>query len=184
MTREGYNKHKELIEAFANGAEIQFYSKMHKGWIDTENPTWDLNIEYRIKPTKIVVEDCRIEFKDCSFNRVEYKVDKIGKVIEVRLNRIKTNNSRTKSTLFKDKEIAEAYAVLPQLIRLKDEYNKGWKPDWEDGDTKYYIAYYRNKLDLYEISYMQRILVFKTKEIRDKFFNDYKDLIEIAKPLL
>ena len=174
MTREGYKKYKKLIEAFANGAEIQFYSKMHKGWIDTENPTWDLNIEYRIKPTKI-------EFEDCSFNDEEYAVNELGDVLIFKDSGYKTEY---KKGFFKDKEIAEAYAVLPQLIRLRDEYNEGWKPDWEDGYTKYYIAYHKNNLDLYEISYTQRILVFKTKEIRDKFFNDHRDLIEIAKPLL
>lgn len=184
MTREGYNKHKELIEAFVNGAEVQFYSKMHKGWIDTENPTWDLNIEYRIKPTKIVVENCRIEFKDCSFNDKEYKVDKIGKVVEVRVDRLKININRTKSTLFKGKEIAEAYAVLPQLIRLRDEYNEGWKPDWEIEYVKYYIRVYKNKWHLDYHSSAHCLLAFKTEETRDRFFEDHRDLIEIAKPFL
>ena len=178
MTKEGYNKHKELIEAWGKGAEIQYYSKMRKEWIDTENPEWRVDLTYRIKPTKLEIEDC-------SFNEIEYKVDKIGKIVEVRVDRIKTNNNRTKSTLFKDKEIAEAYAVLPKLIRLRDEYNKGWKPDWgKDKSTKWVVYLSDNNINAGITSYTHYQLTFKTEEIRDKFFNDHRDLIEIAKPLL
>ena len=175
MTREGYNKYKELIEAFVNGAEIQFYSKMHKGCIDTENPTWDLNIEYRIKPNKI-------EFEDCSFNDVEYQVTEWSEVIES--TTVKEYSVENRKGFIKDKRVAKAYAVLPQLIRLVDEYNGGWKPDYKDGDDKHCISYYEDNLDLFVNSYLQRILVFKTEEIRDKFLKDHRDLIEIAKPLL
>ena len=170
MTREECKKHKELINAFANGAKIQYYFKSKGKWIDIENPIWDYYSEYRVKPTKLEIEDC-------SFNEIEYKVDKIGKVIEVKVDRIK-------STLFKDKEIAEAYAVLPQLIRFVDEYNEGWKPDWKDDCNKYCISSYQNTISKYSSTYTNEILSFKTTEIRDKFLNDYRDLIEIVKPLL
>ena len=178
MTREECKKHKELIEAFCNGAEIQYYFRSKGEWIDIENPTWDLNIEYRIKPTKIVVEDC-------SFNEIEYKLNRLGSVIEVAVNKLKVKVNKIKSILFKDKEIAEAYAVLPQLIRLKDEYNGGWKPDWENKDTaKYYIGRIGNDWNIGFSYKYPELLSFKSFEIRDKFFEDYKDLIEIAKPLL
>ena len=84
----------------------------------------------------------------------------------------------------KNKKVAEAYAVLPQLIRLVDEYNKGWKPNYKDGDCKYYVGCYEGNLELFVNSYTQRLLVFKSAEIRDKFLEDHRDLIEIAKPLL
>lgn len=176
MTREGLLKHKELFNKWLDGAEIQFSSNSNE-WIDLKNPSWDENIEYRVKPTKIEIEDCH-------FNEIEYKVDKIGKVVEVRVDRLKINNSRTKSTLFKDKELAEAYAVLPQLIRLRDEYNEGWKPDWEIEYVKYYIKVYKNKWNLDYHSSAHCLLAFKTEETRDRFFEDHRDLIEIAKPFL
>lgn len=178
MTKEEYNKHKKLIEEWGNGAKIQYYNKTKEEWVNIENPLWDYYSEYRIKPTNI-------EFEDCSFNEIEYKVDKIGKVVEVRVDRLKINNSRTKSTLFKDKEIAEAYSVLPKLIRLRDKYNEGWKPDLEDENTaKYYIGRYGNDWDIdftYKYPYL---LCFKSFAIRNKFLEDHRDLIEIAKPLL
>ena len=151
--------------------------KWCRKWFATKNPAWDSNIQYRIKSTKI-------EFEDCSFNETEYKVDKIGKVVEVRVDRIKINNNRTKSTLFKDKEIAEAYAVLPQLIRLRDEYNEGWVPDYKDGEDKHFIGCYEGELDLFSNQYTQRILAFKTEDIRDRFLEDHRELIEFVKPFL
>jgi hypothetical protein len=43
------HKHAEVIIAWANGAQIQV--KAHKlAWEDRENPLWDTDSEYRIKP--------------------------------------------------------------------------------------------------------------------------------------
>ena len=72
---------------------------------------------------------------------------------------------------FPTKEEAEACLALAQLCQLRDRYNDGWKPNWEDGTKKYTI-------------YFNKILAFKTLELRDKFLENFKDLIETAKPLL
>lgn len=47
------HKHKDVIIAWANGAQIQFQSSLMKEsneWEDIRTPTWATNIEYRIKP--------------------------------------------------------------------------------------------------------------------------------------
>lgn len=44
------HKHKDLIIAWANGAEIQMYSTLYVGWVDCPNPVWADCYEYRIKP--------------------------------------------------------------------------------------------------------------------------------------
>lgn len=179
MTREGYKKHKEVFDAWLNGEEIQFFSSNYNEWIDTENPVWDYNSEYRIKPTKL-------ELEDCSFNEIEYKVDKIGKIVEVRVDRIKINNSRTKSTLFKDKEIAEAYAVLPKLIRLRDEYNKECEPLCNKSVYDKHVIYvtYDGRITTDYLRNTQFLLTFNSRAVMLKFLEDHRDLIEIAKPLL
>lgn len=53
MTPEGYKKHKELIEAWANGAVIQTKSIIGN-WVDIVHypPDWDIKREYRIKPAE------------------------------------------------------------------------------------------------------------------------------------
>lgn len=44
------HKHCELIKAWADGAEIQMYSKTFRDWIDHQEPHWNPDYEYRIKP--------------------------------------------------------------------------------------------------------------------------------------
>ena len=47
------HKHKDLIIAWANGAEIQFqtsFMKEYNEWETTRKPTWVELIQYRVKP--------------------------------------------------------------------------------------------------------------------------------------
>ena len=60
----------------------------------------------------------------------------------------------------------------------------GWKPDWKEHDGKFVI---RPKYDNVECSTnatANRILAFPTEEVRDKFAETFRDLIEEAKELL
>ena len=78
----------------------------------------------------------------------------------------------------------ECTEALKKLIILRDYYNEGWQPNWQDDEWKYYIENYRGKLDTDRIHSTSVVLSFKTKEIRDKFLEDQRELLEIAKPLL
>lgn len=49
MTREGYNKHKEFIEAWANGALIEWFDEIDT-WRYEDYPLWNADVQYRIKP--------------------------------------------------------------------------------------------------------------------------------------
>lgn len=171
MTKEEL---KELFNAWLDGKTIQIYQTYKEKWADEKNPIWDNKFKYRVKPTKI-------EFKDCSFNDEEHCVDIFGRISTIDTADF---NIKDRINFIKDKEIAEAYAVLPQLIRLRDEYNEGWKPDWEIEYVKYYIRVYKNKWHLDYHSSVLCLLAFKTEETRDRFFEDHRDLIEIAKPFL
>lgn len=44
------HKHAEFIHAWAEGKEIQYFSKNANEWIDLDQPSWHLCDEYRIKP--------------------------------------------------------------------------------------------------------------------------------------
>ena len=48
MTREEYSIHKELIEAWGRGEEIEFCDARGDWWV-VENPHWDSTTKYRIK---------------------------------------------------------------------------------------------------------------------------------------
>ncbi len=59
-----------------------------------------------------------------------------------------------------------------------------WKPNWSNDLSKYYISFYKNKVDKGVISYSNQILAFPTEEMRDTFFDNFKELIEQCKELL
>ena len=88
-------------------------------------------------------------------------------------------------SIFPIKEEAEACVALAQLCQLREKYNDGWKPDWKDArERKYCIEIYNERLqrELYYIT--RKVLFFKNEELADKFLENFRDLIEIAKPLL
>lgn len=93
-------------------------------------------------------------------------------------------NPNTDKNLLPSKELAEAMLALCQLLQLRDCYNQGWKPDWTTNDFKYCIAICGNQVFKDSFWNAYKVLSFKTKEICDEFYNNFKELIEIAKPLL
>ena len=87
--------------------------------------------------------------------------------------------------IFPTKEEAKACLALAQLCQLRDKYNDGWKPDWNNGkEYKYSIVINTGRPFVETYFNVQKVLSFKTEELRDKFLENFKDLIEIAKPLL
>jgi len=48
MIKKQPHKHRNLIIAWANGAEIQL-KNIYNIWVYIKNPTWEKDIEYRIK---------------------------------------------------------------------------------------------------------------------------------------
>lgn len=85
--------------------------------------------------------------------------------------------------LLPNKEYAEAILALCQLIQLRDCYRQGWKPDWSDGNAKYCIKINSNHWKLDSFYNHHNILSFQTEQLRDKFYNNFKDLIKKITPL-
>ena len=77
------------------------------------------------------------------------------------------------------KDVLEA---LRKLIILRDYYNEGWQPK---NNSYVHIITTRNR-ELVKDCLMGdfRVLYFKSIEIRNTFFEEQKELLEIAKPLL
>lgn len=95
------------------------------------------------------------------------------------------SNEDTDKNMFPTVEEAEACLALSQLCQLRDRYNDGWKPDWtDDNQFKWNIHVFKD--DIYTMAnlFVKKVLVFKTQELRDKFLENFRDLIETAKPLL
>ena len=74
--------------------------------------------------------------------------------------------------------------ALKKLILLRDYYNEGWQPDWNDNATKYSIEVEVGEIVGRNHHCNARIMSFKTNNVRNKFLEDQRELLEIAKPLL
>ena len=86
--------------------------------------------------------------------------------------------------VFPTKEEAKAMLAMAQLCQLRDAWNGGWKADWDDPTEKYCIYSYCYKLEKATFRYTYNPMTFKTIELRDKFMETFKDLLEEAKPFL
>lgn len=96
-----------------------------------------------------------------------------------------TKSPEKDKNLLPSKELAEAILALCQLIQLRDCYNDGWKPDWRNfNEDKYSIVSYVDSIGTDCVWTTSRILTFETAKLRNEFLENFKDLIEIAKPLL
>ena len=85
---------------------------------------------------------------------------------------------------YPSQDLANAAEALRRLLFLRDYYNEGWQPDWKDNGDKHCIILYKGEFTTIGYSFTFEVLHFKTKEIRDKFLEEQKELLEIAKPLL
>ena len=83
-----------------------------------------------------------------------------------------------------DKQTAEAFLALMQLIQLRDCYRQGWQPNWENNKYKQCIVCYEGNIKQETYAHMQFILSFQSKEIRDEFLENFRDLIVQAKELI
>jgi len=82
------------------------------------------------------------------------------------------------------REYAKAMLALCKLIQLRDCYNGDWKPDWSQRDWKYVLYFYQDRIVDQTTCYGNTVLSFKTADLRDTFYKNFKDLIEEAKLLL
>ena len=86
---------------------------------------------------------------------------------------------------FEDKETAEAFAALWTLLNYRKAWIGDWKPDWMDLDAdKFVIVVNKNEITNDTRYFVSCPLSFPTKEMRDDFYKSFKDLLEVAKPLL
>lgn len=89
----------------------------------------------------------------------------------------------------------EILSTFQNLLICRDAYwkiageemglGKPWKPDWKNHDIKYILFNQEGELDSINVSGPRNyILVFSTEEMRDAFYENFKEEIESCKELL
>lgn len=91
------------------------------------------------------------------------------------------------SYVINNEENANTLVALAQLITLRDlwwKIDNDWKPIFNDSEYKYCIFTSFNIVVKSITLNENHIILFRTREIRDEFYETFKDLLEKAKPLL
>ena len=89
------HKHAEVSKAWADGADIEYYSPTRLMWVFTPNPTWSELVNYRVKPKNIVVKrhvsynvnnglTKTMAYSECDCN-IEYTFDPDGKLLDAKV---------------------------------------------------------------------------------------------------
>ena len=145
--------------------------------IDKENSTFEV-IKFKEKPKVKKLPQSWEELKTVE----GFYVDSCSEINDYS-NSVEEGGRNT----FPSIQEAEAAIALAQLCQLRDRYNDGWKPDWEDVKIKKYcIIILGHRINNDTTFRFKRVLSFKTADLRDEFLScpEIVKLIEIAKPLL
>jgi len=94
------HKHAEIIKQWADGAEIEYYSPYGKVWCRVSRPSWEDDIEFRVKPQKsekdIQIEKLEVELEEAKermlafSNGCRLELSKVGELYG-KLRELKSN---------------------------------------------------------------------------------------------
>ena len=81
--------------------------------------------------------------------------------------------------------LAQPFIAMMQLMSLRQAWIGDWKPNWTCGHSdNYCIIGAGDRFEMCIFRQCGRALSFPTKEMTEDFMNTFKDLLEIAKPLI
>jgi hypothetical protein len=146
-------------------------------------------------PEGFEVDKEKSTFTEIIFKKIEFKlpqswedIDRISGYYTTGASNIMSIDSKLRNSedkcIWPTKELAQASLALSQLCQLRDAWREGWIPDWTSAHSKYVIHVMENRLIKESYYVYNSILSFQTEKLRDDFFETFKDLLEIAKPLL
>lgn len=88
----------------------------------------------------------------------------------------------------------ELMANFPKLINARNAYwkiagdemglDKTWKPDWNGHEFKYGLKFMGHRIEKTSEMTISHVICFPTAEMRDAFYENFKDLIDSCKELL
>ena len=89
------------------------------------------------------------------------------------------------NSAFPDYHDAEKHIALMKLHLLRDEYRRGWKPDWINVDeSKFVIEMVANELSINNYGITRYSLSFQDEKTANEFLTNFRELIEQAGDLI
>ena len=113
----------------------------------------------------------------------EVTLDYYADICKGRVSR--SRDPRFDRTSLPDGKTGEAMRALCQLIQLMKCYNGDWEPDWTYyARDKYVIVNEGVEIKISANAATSHVLAFDSEKLATEFLENFRDLIEIAKPLL
>lgn len=199
--RVGMGVYDQIFFPNTNGKIVEIYNKDNKIQLEVKFFSKDRleplcmqsSVFYTEKGNMINIWGCNCETSTLSTKpyKVEFQGFKQKPSVPNYYNALDwLNNNKNYQTVFEDaktypsKEICKAFEALRKLIILRDYYNEGWQPNWKGNDPKCCIDILSENISCKDSIWSSKILAFKTSKIREKFLEEQKELLEIAKPLI
>lgn len=120
----------------------------------------------------------------------QYQLDK-DKIKKMCKQVLPTSFCEVESKYMEDRDLASLHhkysdklETLSKLLYLRDIYRNGWTPDWNKSDTKHIICPVNEILVKTTNNISNRIFSFQSAEIRDKFYINFKEMLEEVKDLI
>lgn len=85
---------------------------------------------------------------------------------------------------FADYHDTQKHIALMKLHLLRDEYRRGWKPDWSEQSVKHTILIDHDDIVVGKSYVISCFLAFQTEELAEEFLNNFRELIEEAGDLI
>ncbi|MGN1125171.1 MAG: hypothetical protein ACI4SM_03195 [Candidatus Gastranaerophilaceae bacterium] len=163
----------EIMQAYEMGEQIQIKNSKNV-WEDIDCPLFDwVNCNYRVKPKQTEYPNT---YKECC-EVIDVRYDISGEIKGMSINE------------------CNLYPSFIAIIRCRDAYwkiageqmglDKPWDPELEDRKDKFYCIYRDGgEIVLNDWYVDKKLLAFPTIEMRNAFYENFKDLIEKCKKLL
>ena len=124
----------------------------------------------------------------------EYCNNYVGKVFYIDKNSDICGGDETWGGLFRkkdkntlpSKELAESFLAMMQLMSLRQAWVGDWEPDWDNvcSDKYCILGKHNNDFEIRDLNTVRCQLSFPTEEMAGDFRNCFKDLLNVAKPLI
>ena len=172
-----------IMQAYIDGKTIE--RRLPGGeWMTCNEPEFVWDREYRVKPEPKLPTSWKEFCETTPVQKGEMFIDVYGSIYECDYGVKRCHESDVNN--YPTKELAEAALAQAQLLQLRKAYVGDWEPNWTDSNKKKYLISngYDDEVAIYIRSCSRHWLSFPNNELAEKFFNNFRDLIEKVKPLL
>ena len=145
---------------------------------------------YEIDRERSTFDIIRLKKKEVEFEHFKFDGAYIDMWSEIKtgngFDSIFTISEESNKNVWISEAHAKASLAMSQLsvLMASPTYNGGWVADWEADDSKYVIQLTANNIETRSYLWTSHFLSFKTKDVRDRFLENHRDLILEAKILL